>query len=284
MKQLSWIFVILFFLNCGERKKVVNPPPANQNIKDTIVEYIHISHTRSQVVGKISDIVSAVDYDQYQVLCLGGDIDAFTSLSESTIAIWDTLFHFGDTNTLWTLGHHDTDNRGLLKEYTGRPLFYTYHIHNVSFIVLDTDLNYSMIEDEQLELVKNVCDSISSSTALIILSHKLFWMPGNDELEPIINDIANGKFGNGRSSTQVNNFYDDIYPQLVDVKNRGVKVLCIAGDIGYYVKEFEYLTDEGIHLIASGIQITDEGNKALILENNLTDKVLTWRFELLENL
>ena len=281
MKYLTSIMLLLLLMSCEKKEDDNLPPPPPA---DEIVEYLHIAHTRSGVEGEIPEMVTAVDYEKYPLLCLGGDIDVNTSSLESTLAAWNEVFHFDDTTTLWALGNHDVANRPLIEEYTHRSSFYTYHTQNISFIVLDTELNFSMIENEQLELVQNVCDSISESTALIILTHKLLWLPGNDELEPSINDIANGAAGNCLSCTQPNNFYDDIYPQLVEVKNRGIEVLCIAGDIGFNVKEFEYLTDEGIHFIGSGIQYTHEGNKGLILENNLTDQSISWRFELLENL
>ena len=108
-------------------------------------------------------------------------------------------------------------------------------------------------------------------------------MPGHPDLEPIINDIANGNFGNCLYCTNPNNFYQDVYPLLVDAKDKGVAVICLAGDIGVKIDQFEYLTSDGIYFLASGIDDLRTDNKLLIFEGNEEENyLLRWRFEALE--
>ena len=71
---------------------------------------------------------------------------------------------------------------------------------------------------------------------------------------------------------------------MVDISNRGIKVFCIGGDIGYNAKEFEYLTNEGIYLLASGINSKVDDNKAILFYHDLLNNNLTWSFELLKDL
>lgn len=75
-----------------------------------------------------------------------------------------------------------------------------------------------------------------------------------------------------------------MYPKLVELEQRGVEVLCIGGDIGFQAKEFEHVTDEGIHFLASGIHAGESGNKALVFSHDLEGHNLYWDFVKLEEL
>jgi hypothetical protein len=48
----------------------------------------------------------------------------------------------------------------------------------------------------------------------------------------------------------------------VAIREKGVNVLCIAGNIGFKAKKFEYLTPEGVHFLTSGIDFESTNNKA----------------------
>jgi len=53
------------------------------------------------------------------------------------------------------MGNHDLSNRSLVEEYTGRPSFYSLFYGQVTFLVLDTELDAmvsqsSHISGEQL--------------------------------------------------------------------------------------------------------------------------------------
>jgi len=142
----------------------------------------------------------------------------------------------------------------------------------------------SNITGEQLQLIQAVCDTIQYSKYLILLHHKLIWMYGNLDLESSINSIANGEFGDCFYCTNANNFYSDVYPLLLNVRERNIGIICIAGDIGNKVKQFEYITPDSIFFIASGIKAGDADNKVLIMENNLISGKLSWEFISLQSL
>lgn len=171
---------------------------------------------------------------------LGGDLDLFTSADIETIGKWDELFNFSAPTTLWTLGNHDTSNRNIIEDVTQHPSFYTYTAHGICFLILDTELDLSRITGEQLELVKAVTDTISESKNLIILTHKLHWLQGNEEVTSYLEAVPNGGPGDCGFCTNPNNFYEDVYPLLTEVKNRGVEVWCIAGDIGLKRTKFNF--------------------------------------------
>ena len=73
--------------------------------------------------------------------------------------------------------------------------------------------------------------------------------------------------------------FTKIYSKLIEIQKKGTQVICITGDIGFKVKDFEYKTDENIVFLASGIDFRDENNKILIFEHNIETKTLTWRYE-----
>jgi len=252
--------------------------------EDKTNKIIHIAHTRGRADGFIEEAIRKVDFEAYSVLCLGGDIDGFTSESETTMQVWDELFSFGKASTLWTLGNHDIDNRALVEQYTQRPSFYNWNYKAINFLVLDDQLDRSNIIGEQLNLVETVADTIAAADYLIVLTHNLLWMYDHPILEPMIDSVSNGGVGNCSFCIKPNNFYPDIYPQLLKVKAKGIEVYCIAGDLGLKTKEFAFTTEEGIHFLASGIDFGQEGNKALILELTETPTGLVWYFEDLENL
>jgi len=104
-------------------------------------------------------------------------------------------------------------------------------------------------------------------------------MRDNSELEPIADSISNGPLGDCSYCINSNNFYDDIYPLLINVKQRGIEVVCIAGDIGKKVSEFEYITGDGIYFLASGINGENGNNKVLVFEYDDSSRKLEWNYE-----
>lgn len=269
------IFVSLSLLGCQKQELIL--PESKKNI-------VHIAHTRTGTEGEISDEIKDIDFQGFDVLCLGGDLDIYTSRKESTLQTWNNLFNFERPNTLWTLGNHDISDKILIEKYTKRPSYYTWAFEDIQFLVLDDHLNNGYIIEDQLQLIKTLSDTIQNSQHLVVLTHKLLWMPGHPALDAQIEDIANGPRGNCGSCTREGNFYDEVYPLLIAIKNKNINVICLAGDIGIKAKEFEYTTDKGIHFLASGIDIGQEGNKVLLLELQENGAVLNWCFENVETL
>lgn len=248
--------------------------------------YLHIAHTRTSSNPGMDEVAESLDYSYFDMLWLGGDLAWSTSTDDLTMMHVDSIFNLDDENTLWALGNHDYANLGRIQAYTDRPAYYAYHKNGITFLVLDTQDSLSNIVGQQKELFLNVSDTISESSHLIILHHKLIWMYGDPYLEPQIPYISNAGLGGSAcfSCIHANNFYRDIYPELLRVEDKGVEVICLAGDIGFRSNEFEYVTPEGIQFLASGIEAGIPSNKALLFHHDPGSEELTWEYVLLSEL
>jgi len=267
---------VLFFFN-NSCKTSSDPLPK-------VEHYLHIAHTRTNSNPDMDSIAEIIDYSKYDMLWLGGDLAKHTSINDEAMIHVDSIFDLGNSNTLWALGNHDYNDLAKIAAYSKRPNYYSYHRNRITYVVLDTQDSLSSFVGAQKALLENIADTIQESSHLVLLHHKLIWMYGNTELESQIGAISNGSFGGCFFCINPNNFNTEIYPNLVKIKNKGIEILCIGGDIGHKAKEFEYLTPEGIHFLASGISAGSSKNKALLFTHDLTTGVLNWEFKLLTEL
>lgn len=278
-KTCRFFFFLIIFIGSCKPDEIIS-----QDSIDNTQQYIFLGHTRTNSNPFMDNLVENIDYSNYDMLWLGGDIAANTSKDDETMAHVDSIFDVSKLNTLWALGNHDYANLDRISSFTGRPPFYAYNKNGITFVVLDTQDSLSNIIGLQKELFESVVDTIQESSYLILIHHKLIWMYGDDYLEPLISSVSNGRLGDCFYCINANNFYADIYPKLLAVKQRGIEVLCIAGDIGKKAKEFEYTTEEGIHFLASGIWDGSSENKALLFNHDVSNKTLNWEFKLLTDL
>jgi hypothetical protein len=270
--------IIAFCASCmNEGEKISNDAACTKT-------YLHISHTRTDSNPNMDPIVESIDYKQFDMLWLGGDLTYLTSQDDQTMLHVDSIFNIRSNNTLWALGNHDYSNLDKVISFSDRPAFYSYHKNGITFFVMDTQDSLSSIVGSQLALFNGITDTLSESSHLIILHHKLIWMYANSDLESQLSSISNGEQGDCFYCINPNNFYTDIYPKLLEVKQRGVEVLCIGGDIGFKAKEFEYLTPEGIYFLASGISSGASDNKALLFYHDQVTKLVSWEFKLIKDL
>ena len=278
MKNLFIIISSIFFLfSCHEDDKEIS-------VDAVVVQYLSIAHTRENTNPFMDSSAEQIDYSKYDMLWLGGDLAYLTSVDDVTMSHLDSILNFESSTTLWALGNHDYSNLERIQNYTNKPPYYSTNRNGITFLVLDTQDSLSNIVGMQKELVEDVLDTIQNSSYLVVLHHKLIWMYGNPDLETQMSTIPNGDFGNYFHCINPNNFYDDIYPKLVDVTKRGIEVICIAGDIGGKAKQFEYITDDGIYFLASGIDAGKKGNLALVFNHDVSNKKLEWEFVSIENL
>lgn len=246
--------------------------------------YLHLSHTRTDSNPQMDSVVEQIDYSNFDMLWLGGDLAYLTSDDDETLSNVNSILDLGNQNTLWSLGNHDYTNMNLIRDYTQRPAYYSYFKNKITFVVLDTQDSISNIVGNQKNMVYSVMDTIQESTRLVLLHHKLIWMYDNPILEPQIPVISNASLGDCFYCINPNNFYIDIYPRLVETHNKGIEVICIGGDIGFNANEFEYITPEGIIFLASGIKWGDPQNKALLFHHDLNLNSLTWEYKLTTDL
>jgi hypothetical protein len=247
---------------------------------DTVLKYIFIPHPRSEdkVNQSVLPGIEAINFKNYDMIMLGGDLTYYTSINRTSMDYCDSLFDLGSPNTLWTMGNHDISNRDLVEEYTGRPSFYSYSNNNITFLVLDTELDAngftsSHISGDQLEMVRQVCDTISRSDYLVLLHGRLLWMIGNDYFTQKLDSVAEST-----KQLDTSNFYPVVYPLLQQVKNRGVPVLCLGGDKSKI--NIEYSPEDSITFIASTMapEYTDTVNDVVFLSPDLQTGQLSREF------
>jgi hypothetical protein len=274
---LKGIFVLgmMLALQACEQKDVL-PPAYQANTRS----YLHLSHPRTATNGSIASRLDEVDYEPFDMLWLGGDLQYGTSQDDATMDYVDALFDLGSPQTLLALGNHEYASLPRISAYTDRPAFFTHHENGITFVVLDTQDSLSNIVGAQREMLDLVLDTLEHSTHLVILHHKLIWMPDNPNLEPLIPDISNIGIADDFNSLNRNNFYPDFFPRLAEIQLRGIPVLCVGGDMGNHAKHFAYRTSEGIHFLGSGIsyQATEQENQVIVFTHDLNRKALTWKF------
>ena len=246
--------------------------------------FLHLSHTRTASNPYLDNVVESINYENFDMLLLGGDLSYYTSEDDLTMDRVNQFFNIGSNNTLWSLGNHDYTDLSRVELYTNRPSYYSYFNNGISFLVLDTQDSLSNMVGNQKDMIFNLLDTIQLSTHLIILHHKLIWMYDHPSLESEIPNVSNAGLGNCFNCINPNNFYSEIYPRLVEVNNKGIQVICIGGDIGNKVNEFEYITNDGIYFLASGIDYLKETKKALLFIHDLNNQSLSWNYEKLNDL
>ncbi|MDP2723120.1 MAG: metallophosphoesterase [Bacteroidales bacterium] len=280
--KIKWSILFISLVSLGSScNKNETPSPEVDPIQKN---YIHISHTRTGINPNMDSIAELIEYKKFDMVWLGGDMANLTSQDDETMYHIDSILGLGNFNTLWSLGNHDYSDLVRIQSFTNRPPYYSYNKDGITYIVLDTQDSLSNIVGFQKELFDHVVDTINKSSHLVILHHKLIWMYNNPDLEPQIDSIPNGGFGDCFFCINPNNFYTDLYPKLLEVKRRGIEVICIGGDIGFNAKEFHYTTKEGLHFLASGISAGSHENKALIFKHDITNKRLTWEFKLISGI
>jgi hypothetical protein len=256
---------------------------------DSILKIIFIPHPRSEdkVNQSVAKGIENIDFNMFDVIMLGGDLTYYTSNERATMEYCDSLFDLDNLNTLWTFGNHDvqSNNLALIKEFTGRDRYYSYFRDGVTFIVLDTEKNAegfdrTFIKDDQLKMIKNVCDTINVSKHLILLHHRLIWMINNDELESRLTD----SIAASSRSMDTTNFYSDIYPLLKEVKKRGIQVSAFGGDKSKI--NIEYSPEDSITFYAARLasDFSDDQNNVIIVNYNKLNSSLESSFVPLNSL
>lgn len=249
--------------------------------QEHVKKYIFMGHPRSddRTGEYLLPTIEKVDFTKYELLLLGGDLTWSTSEKRSTLEYCDFYFHFSSDSLHWALGNHDLANLTLLQEFRAKPRYYAFTQNNITFLILDTDISKPNISGDQLQMIKNVTDTINDSDHLILVHHRILWMANNDSLSYLLDSVA-------ASSQNLNatNFFTDVYPLLQKAKNKGVDVLCIAGDRTNV--NIEYSSEDSIQFIASGLVGTfpDNNNFVVILTHNIDTRELNYEFVSIDKL
>jgi len=230
--------------------------------------YAVVSHTRLDDNTAIDFNVVKANLKKYDGILLGGDLAYLSSKDDSILTYLDRIFDLSSHSTMWALGNHDYSNISLIKKYTNKETYYSFKDGNTLFIVLDTQKDSSKIINEQLIFYNTVLDTTTNFSSVVVLTHKLIWMRDNHVFEPMIDSVSNGHLGDCNYCIQQNNFYQDLYPKLLSLKQNGKQILCIAGDIGFKCKIFEFIDSDGIIFLATGIKANQKDNYFIKLKQN----------------
>jgi hypothetical protein len=242
--------------------------------------YLHVSHTLTETNAAMDSLAENINYCNFDMLLLGGDLSWSTSQNANTLDRVDSIFYLSDTNTLWSFGNHDVMDVPAALNRTGRNSHYAYYKNGITFIVLDTQQDFCDIIGTQKALVEQVADTIQTSSHLILLHHKLIWMNDDGYLQSEIDSVSNGPMGTWNCSfcIQPNNFYSEIYPILQGVMKKDVEVICLAGDLGSKRKYFSHHTEDGIWFLASGALANNPNQGGILFTHNSQTEELYWEF------
>jgi hypothetical protein len=229
-----------------------------------------------------------LDKTPYTGIWLGGDVSSEAMLDYSTMQYIDSLFNLGNPETHWTLGNHDARNGNWewYEELTGRRTYYAYSSYGITRIVLNTNLvptNCEDIEDE-FNIISNVCDTIQESRYLILLMHHGLWRDVPGLPPPGTYAQSDLRYWNANCDSVNTNFVQVIYPKLLEVKQRGIEVICVMGDMGAGPKKFQMDSDDGIHFLGCGLYHNEPDNNVLIFNYDIETRHLDYGFHNLDSL
>ena len=273
--------------------------------------YLYIGHAYQWGVeedNRVDFRIEKLDLKKYDQIWLGGDLCARTTSDPKTLDYLDELFDLSNPDHHWSLGNHDVlqGNLQYIQNKTRRPSFYSRHFDKITLAVLNTNFNHPQVPNEgddcaemeqQFQMLQNICDTISTSSHLMLLHHHnlLTNTIARNSLE--IDTIFH--FNRPTLSIRCNSdktFENTIYPMLETVQQKGIQVILVAGDVGQRVKEFEYKSPEGIIFLGSGINNSVEKewapewvrnfnpDKLLLFHHDMKTHSLSWEFKELNKL
>ncbi len=240
--NLSFLLLVFALVATGQ----------NDTIKYFFEGHTYQWHTAGD---KVDERLEKFDFSGYEGIWLGGDVCSEALLEHTTLEYIDGLFNLKHPNTHWAMGNHDARNGNWnwLEELTGKKTYYTSFYKGISYMVLNTNITPYDCEqlNDQYRILVNLCDTIKKSSHLIILVHHGIWAGVPGLPSPYKYAQSNLKYYSFNCYDHDATFLNDIYPRLVEVKKRGVEVICIIGDMGS--QRIDAVSDDGIHFIGTGL-------------------------------
>ena len=254
------------------------------------MQYLFIGHCyqNGTAGNKVDYRLEDLDVSGYKGVWLGGDVCSEAMLEYSTVQYIDSLFNLGNPETHWALGNHDArdGNWEWYKEFTNHETYYAYSSNGITRIVLNTNILPVDCEslNSQYNVISDVCDTISKSKSLILIMHHGIWRNVPGLPPPPVYAQSDLVYWNANCDSVDTPFYKVIYPKLLEVKNKGVEVICILGDMGAGPKKFDMISDDGIHFLGCGLYHNEPDDNVLVFTQHLNDENLTWEFVNLDSL
>ena len=243
--------------------------------------YLFLGHPRD-AQGEIELVqreVERIDFSSYDLLLLGGDYTFQSTSSRESMNYLDAIFDLSAPTTLAAIGNHEGPNLSYFTDVTMRPRFYSYESDGITFVVLNTTDDRHNILGEELQMLEDVVDNISG-THLILLHHHFIWMA---DYAPLAYLHGHPFIGTSSSRLAGLNFYDSVYPLLLEAQSKGVDVMCLAGDrTGTRSWKFfiDHTTDDGVQYIGTGMQerMLPSLRYTVVLEHDIDEGILNYEF------
>lgn len=251
IRVVGFLVIVVFINSCSG---VLDSPNTH---------LIYLSHTRLEANDSVYKPVYNIDFSKFDMTLLGGDLAANSFANETVTRHLDDTFDFKNPSTLWSIGNHDETTLDRWERATLKKKYNATSIHDITVIVLNSQDSLSSIVGSQKEFLFNTLDSLHTNT-IILMTHKLIFMNDHPVMDAMINTSCNAGKGDCFYCHNENNFQDVIYPKLLELKNKGVQVIWVGGDLGYKKSQFEYVDKNGITFLGNGVWYPEEGNKALI--------------------
>jgi hypothetical protein len=285
----KWIFYISIIgvLFAYQRKTTITPP---ENSHSNIKNYLFLGHTYQKKYILDKRLIQAKnEINYFNQLWLGGDI-ALDAGIYTHLLFLDSILKISDPKCHWAFGNHDLTNAGResICNFTKKKPYYAFYNQGITVVVYET--NYYVEQhpemEQQTNFINMICDTISASSHLILIGHHAPWGKQNH-----INtaNIANASIEDFIMKPSTNEKFDKaIYPNLVQVQQKNIQVLVLAGDFGQKQSTFEYQTPEGMYFLGNGILSEDPYNSkfkkygindsVLIFRHQPSLKKLSWHF------
>ncbi|MDC0502635.1 lamin tail domain-containing protein [Verrucomicrobiales bacterium] len=243
--------------------------------------YLFLGHPRDAPgeVELVQREVERIDYSAYDLLLLGGDYTFQSTSSRESMDYLNAIFSLSEPTTLAVIGNHEGPNLPFFTDVTMRPRFYSYESDGITFVVLNTTDTGRNVLGGELEMLESVVETIESSH-LVLIHHHFVWLA---DYAPLAHLQGSPLIGTSSRNLSDLNFYDAVYPLLLDARNKGVEVLCLAGDrtgvrsAGLYI---DHTTEDGIRYIGTGMQerMLPSLRYTVVLEHDIDEEILDYEF------
>ena len=302
VNKILSLFLIISIFACNDENSFTqdsdNPFIGRASNPKQFKNYLFLGHIY-QTETRINTDIEQLDLNKYDQIWLGGDVLTETTKYQSNLDYLDSIFDLSNPNTKWALGNHDLRNGNVqwINEKTKRPSFYTSHSDGITYFVLNTsklqrdrlDVDFAK---SQYHLLKSVCDTIISSSHLVILSHHSPWQ----QVDSIIKSGANSDASNFVFNVDpIKDFHNGVYnPLLKKVQSKGVDVIFISGDYGQFRAGNQYTSSSGVTFLGSGILSINKYNErfsrykrpnsVLIFNHDIVNRKLKWKFKQIDDI
>lgn len=255
---------------------------SHRHLQGDTLRYLFVGHGYNWQPGynRIDPRVTGLDWSRFDKKIFGGDLNSEALKYERYIQFMDSVFDMDNLNTMYVIGNHDGRNENFeyYHKYTGRRTYYAYADHGAVFMVINTTLNAGNCEDldAQFQMIKKVCDTITSATShLFIFQHHNLWMgvPGLPN-NPSVYSNWQIPYWDANCSGDTATYVAAIYPLLKAVKNKGVEVVSVLGDAGVTNKGAYMYSSDSLVFLSSGINNSKWAHDSVALAAQPKDKLL----------